>query len=203
MGWLFMSRYAMGGHETPKAYLDAQFTYERDLPEGGTSGLRILDSAIVGLTTYYAAAQVTRDGVGHEVFAIVCLVRWNARSKDGEHFGYKDMEESMGPCEDDCPERILRLLTSSDNESALQWRRRCLVNLRLRARKLTEGMRIRLAVPLHFTNGHEGTDFTVVKHRRGIAFRPVDGFGLYHIRGVRTLAWETLPQTRVHKTLFA
>ena len=68
MGWLFMSRYAMGGHETPKAYLDAQFTYERDLPEGGTSGLRILDSAIVGLTTYYAAAQVTRDGVGHEVF---------------------------------------------------------------------------------------------------------------------------------------
>lgn len=34
MGWLFMSRYAMGGHETPKAYLDAQFTYERDLPEG-------------------------------------------------------------------------------------------------------------------------------------------------------------------------
>ena len=203
MGWLFMSRYAMGGHETPKAYLDAQFTYERDLPEGGTSGLRILDSAIVGLTTYYAAAQVTRDGVGHEVFAIVCLVRWNARSKDGEHFGYKDMEESMGPCEDDCPERILRLLTSSDNESALQWRRRCLVNLRLRARKLTEGMRIRLAVPLHFTNGHEGTDFTVVKHRRGIAFRPVDGSGLYHIRGVRTLAWEVLPQTRVHKTLFA
>ncbi|KAK0349864.1 hypothetical protein LTR94_031350, partial [Friedmanniomyces endolithicus] len=131
MGWLFMSRYAMGGHETPKAYLDAQFTYERDLPEGGTSGLRILDSAIVGLTTYYAAAQVTRDGTGGEVFAIVCLVRWNARSKDGEHFGYKDMEESMGPCEDDCPERILRLLTSSDSESALQWRRRCLANLRL------------------------------------------------------------------------
>ena len=109
----------------------------------------------------------------------------------------------MGPCEDDCPERILRLLTASDSESALQWRRRCLANLRLRARKLTEGMRIRLAVPLHFTNGHEGTDFTVVKHRRGIAFRPVDGSGLYHIRGVRTLAWEVLPRTRVHKTLFA
>lgn len=64
-------------------------------------------------------------------------------------------------------------------------------------------MRIRLAVPLTFTDGHHGTDFTVVKHRRGIAFRPVEGFGLYHIRGVRTLAWQALPQTRVHKTLFA
>ncbi|MGO7251699.1 hypothetical protein ACCS63_35795, partial [Rhizobium brockwellii] len=88
--------------------------------------LRILDSAIVGMNTYYAAAQVMTDGKGSEIFAVVCLIRWNPRNKDGEHFGYKDMEESMGPCEDDCPERILRLLTSSDNENALQWRRRCL-----------------------------------------------------------------------------
>jgi hypothetical protein len=204
MGWLFMSRHAMGGHETPKAYLDAQFTYARDRLDGGSDGLRILDSAlVVGLTTYYAAAQVTRDGKGGEVFAVVCLIRWNPRNRNGEHFGYKDIDETMGPSEDDCPERILRLLTSSDNEYALQWRRRCLANLRLRARKLTEGMRIRLAAPLSFTDGHEGTDFTAVKHRRGIAFRPVDGSGLYHIRGVRTLAWEVLPRTRVHKTLFA
>jgi len=27
MGWLFMNRHHMGGHDTPKSYLDAQFTF--------------------------------------------------------------------------------------------------------------------------------------------------------------------------------
>ena len=41
MGWLFMR--SLGGHATPKAYLDAQFTYER--PEGRS---RVLASRLVG-----------------------------------------------------------------------------------------------------------------------------------------------------------
>lgn len=90
MGWMTMPLSSMYPHTTPKAYLDAQFTYEREQPEGTATGLRILDSAIVGMNTYYAAAQVMTDGKGSEIFAVVCLIRWNPRNKDGEHFGYKD-----------------------------------------------------------------------------------------------------------------
>lgn len=89
MGWLTMSRYHMGGHATAKAYLDAQFTYSRDV-DGVAKGLKLLASSCPQNRTYYAAAQVMVDGVGGEVFAIVCKVTWNPKSKTGEHFGYKD-----------------------------------------------------------------------------------------------------------------
>ena len=42
MGWLYMSRGSLGGHASASAYLDAQFTYERQVEAGGTSGLRVL-----------------------------------------------------------------------------------------------------------------------------------------------------------------
>jgi hypothetical protein len=84
-----MPRSSMGGHATPKAYLDAQFTYTRDLGEGRTSGLRVLASACVGNRVYYAAVQAMENGLGGEIVAAVCLVRWNPRSPTGEHFGYK------------------------------------------------------------------------------------------------------------------
>lgn len=39
------------------------------------------------------------------IVGIVCLVRYNPRDREGYIFGYKDMEESMGPCESECPSR--------------------------------------------------------------------------------------------------
>lgn len=35
------------------------------------------------------------------------------------------MDESMGPYEDNCPKRILELLTPTDNKNANDWRERC------------------------------------------------------------------------------
>ncbi|MEP9404283.1 DUF6927 domain-containing protein [Sphingomonas silueang] len=197
-----MSRWHMGGHETPKAYLDAQFTYERDTPEG-RKGLRVLASAVVGMRTYYAAAQVTVNGEGREVIAVVCLVRWNPRDAENLHFGYKDMDETMGPCEAECPERILSLLTPTDNEYALQWRRRCLASLRLSARPMTEGMRIRFGAPIVFTDGYSGSDFIVARRGRQIVFRSPEGGGPYRISNVRKLAWQPVPVTQVHATRFS
>ncbi|KAK0341879.1 hypothetical protein LTR94_024609, partial [Friedmanniomyces endolithicus] len=89
MGWLSMPLSSMFPHTGPKAYLDAQFTYTRDV-EGGTKGLRILASSCPKNRTYYAAAQVLTNGIGGEIFAIVCKVLWSPNSKTGENFGYKD-----------------------------------------------------------------------------------------------------------------
>ncbi len=202
MGWLTMSRYHMGGHTTPKSYLDAQFTYSRDV-DGVAKGLKLLVSSCQQNRTYYAAAQEMVDGVGGAVFAIVCKVMWNPRSKTAEHFGYKDMDESMGPCEDNCPAHILDLLTPTDKEHALDWRLRCRANLERRARKIEDGDRIKLASPLTFTDGHVGNEFIVVKRGRRLSFRDPDTRIGYAISRFMQREWTIVPVTKVHKTIFA
>lgn len=202
MGWLTMPFTSMGGHASAKAYLDDQFTYSRDV-EGGTAGLRVLASACPLNRTYYAAAQVMANGAGGEIFAIVCKVLWNPNSKTAEQFGYKDMTETMGPCEDHCPQTILTLLSPTDNEHARDWRRRCAENLARRARKIADGDRIRLAAPLSFTDGHVGQEFIVEKRGRRLSFRAPDAHGRYRITRVMELDWQIVPATKVHKTIFA
>ncbi|MDF0491487.1 hypothetical protein PX554_25550 [Sphingomonas sp. H39-1-10] len=202
MGWLTMSRYHMGGHATAKAYLDAQFTYSRDV-DGIVKGLKLLASSCPQNRTYYAAAQVMVDGVGKEVFAIVCKVMWNPRSKTGENFGYKDMDESVGPYEDNCPAHILDLLTPTDKEYALDWRRRCRANLTRRARKIEDGDRIKLASALTFSDGHVGDEFIVVKRGRRLSFRDPETRHGYAISRFMERDWTVVPVTKVHKTIFA
>ena len=73
------------------------------------------------------------------------------------------LDETMGPNEASCPETILKLLTPTQNEHALDWRKRCLANLQRRSRKLQDGDRIKLAQPMKFTDGHEGDEFIVEK----------------------------------------
>ena len=202
MGWLTMPFTSMGGRPTAKAYLDAQFTYTRDV-EGGTRGLRVLASSCPQNRTYYAAAQVMTNGVGGEIFAIVCKVRWCRKSKTGENFGYKDMEESMGPYEDDCPGSILDLLSPTDNEYAQEWRQRCRARLARRARKLEHGDRVRLKTPVKFVDGHIGSEFIVEKRGRRLSLRDPETSLGYLIAGFMDLPWQVVPVTKVHKTIFA
>ncbi len=203
MGWLYMHREGMGGYDTAKVYLDAQFTYSRDQAEGGSRGLQVVASACVGNRVYYAAAQRLENGVGREVFAIVCLVRWNPRDRDGLIFGYKDMDETCGPNEAACPGRILALLSPTDNAYALAWRERCRIRVARAKRRLDDGMRIRLATPVTFTDGYAGAEFVVERLGRRLALRPPGGGARYHIRGLATLDWTVVHETRVHGTVFA
>lgn len=203
MGWLSMTSAGMGGHATPKAYLDDQFTYSRMGDGGGTRGMRVIDSAFVGNRVWYAAAEIIQDGEPQYVIALVCKVHWNPKARDGFLFGYKDMEESMGPCEAACPARILRLLSPTAKEHALDWRRRCLMRLRMHGRKLEDGMRLRFPRPISFGDGHAGTEFIVVKKGDSVTFRSSEGRGRYRITGFRDMSWTVVPETRVHRTVFA
>ncbi|MAC57956.1 DUF6927 domain-containing protein [Novosphingobium aquimarinum] len=203
MGWLYMPRSSMGGHASARAYLDAQFTYERPQENGSSHGLKVLASACPGNRVYYAATQVITDGKAGEVFAIVCLVRWNPRDKEGFIFGYKDMEESMGPHEADCPARILDLLTPTDKDYAIDWRARCRANLDRRSRKLADGDRIRFPAPMKFTDGHVGQEFVVSKRGRRTILRDPETGGHYRISRFMERAWTVVPATKIHKTVFA
>ena len=113
------------------------------------------------------------------------------------------LDESMGPCEDNCPAHILDLLTPTDKEYALDWRRRCRANLERRARKIEDGDRIKLAAPLTFTDGHVGDEFIVVKRGRLLSFRDPQSRIGYAISRFMQREWTIVPVTKVHKTIFA
>lgn len=67
---------------------------------------------------FYAATE--KDGV---VDMFVALVDGGYRKSDGQDWwGYKDMSEDMGPYIYDCPEKLLDLLTPTDNKNAIEWR---------------------------------------------------------------------------------
>ncbi len=121
MGWLYMQ--SVGDHAGPRDYLDAQFTFEN--AEGRS---KVLCSTLLGDTYYAAVEQQRSDGGESAVFALVCLIDYNPRDAEGFVFGYKDMTEHMGPCESDCPEDILDLLTPTDRPYAIAWRARCRAN---------------------------------------------------------------------------
>ena len=126
MGWVhcFNGRLKPNGTVDRKYECDRICTWEtRDDNGNISSSGRVLKSAMVG-STYYAAVQNQKG----EVWAAVFLTCGQTRH-DGTAWGYKDMDETMGPREDKCPASVLALLTPTDSESANEWRERCRRNI--------------------------------------------------------------------------
>ena len=134
MGWTWYhaAHYKRGGAVDRKAECDSYFQ------EGLNSGFyKVLKSAMVG-STYYAAVRNLKECVGRDedgkriykdakdapVWAAVFLTQTNIR--DSFNFGYKDMAESMFPCEVSCPMSILKLLSPTDDENTMGWRNACM-----------------------------------------------------------------------------
>ena len=107
------------------------FTWSDDNP----NKYRVIDSALVKFNTFYAAIEQTHKETGERhVWAAVILI--HRYPKHIHNFGWKDMSEAMGPFECRCPEKILKLLTPTDNANANEWRAQCWANIELRkARK--------------------------------------------------------------------
>lgn len=146
-------------------------------------GTEVLKSAMVG-TTYYAAVKTTYKDGRSAVWAAVFLTKTECGKYD--NFGYKDMDETCGPPECQCPKGILNLLTETDSTYAKEWRERCLKyhewkKERKALESLPAGSRIR------FINQHElrsgkkpGDEIILVKKvRQGTKRRQVywtDGY---------------------------
>jgi hypothetical protein len=195
MGWLFMS--SLGQYASPKAYLDAQFTFEN---EEGSS--KILASALVNMRTWYGACHQLRHLTGKaEIFALVCLVKYNPRDREGMIFGYKDMSESMGPCEAECPAKILDLLGPTTDENALDWRARCRTALARRIRTAPkDGDTIIFADVITFADGSEARRFVIQSQGRQTVFiNPLSG-GRYRISRWRDRAWTLIAKIDVART---
>ena len=163
----------------------------------------VLRSALVKMQVYYAAVeQVVAATEKREVWGAVCLVDYNPRDREGYIFSCKDMSEPMGPCECDCPDAILDLLspTDHDHQYAEEWRARCRDNAaerRTRCAKPTPraGQTIIFDTPLSFSNGQRLDRFDVAanpRNHRTVLYRPHGSSGLYRISNVKHKRYQLL-----------
>lgn len=87
--------------------------------------IRVLDSAVVAGSTAYAAMEwVMKDNDRRQVLGVVLRLDYVTAPR-GETVVAHEAIESMLPSDTDCPYRILRLLSSTDDPQALEWRQRC------------------------------------------------------------------------------
>ena len=169
MGWTsYHATHYKNGKIDRKAECDAYFL------EGMNRGFyEVLKSSMVG-STYYAAVRPLKKGCSsgnyiyvnipkeeQRVFAVVFLTSTNM--KDYYNFAYKDMDESCGPYQCDCPKGILDLLTPTESEYANEWREACYENLAQKKNpnalnKLPVGTVIKVVMPFdtkYFNQGQE------------------------------------------------
>ncbi len=119
-------------------------------------------------------------------------------TRDGK-LGYKSMDETMLPYYYNCPRRILEVLTSTTNASALEWRFRCYQRLEKQGGLAALKPRVRFVTldPVRFSDRTQCSQFEVVS-RRGwlITARRFDGWdcflGLCRLRLSPEQQWQVV-----------
>ena len=159
-----------------KAECDAYFM------EGLNRGFyNLLKSTMIG-STYYAAVQGLKRSAGkdengnfiyedipeneRETFAVVFLT--STDMKDHFNFSYNPMDESMGPCERNCPKGILDLLSPTESQWANEWRQECYANLNKKKdpnalNNLPVGTKIKVTMPFDTKYHAKGEEIILTK----------------------------------------
>jgi hypothetical protein len=158
MGWTYVYK---PKNKSIREFFEERFNYE----DNGKYG-KVLDCAVVNLKTAYIAYEIGDTQGKREVIAVVCALNFAPNSY--YNFGYKDMDETMGPYLYDCPERILKLLTPTEHEWAKEWREKCWERIRAKKARprLKKGMVIKFADSIVFRSGKEEDTFRVVDPRK-------------------------------------
>jgi hypothetical protein len=139
MGWTSFSM-----HESIKEWFKKKWKSD--------NRYKVLDSALVKRNTMYGAIKNIET---NEIFCAIFLIRW---SNNYCNFSYKDMTEFVSPCEIECPERIMKLLTPLNdkdniNDLARKWRNK-VYNYWNIQKKLNSGKYlIKTNTPIKFSNG--------------------------------------------------
>lgn len=155
MGWTsYFATHYKNGKIDKKAELDEMFSRNQ----------KILKSQMVG-STYFAAVQ---DESTKETWAAIILTQM----QNGEFF-YKDMDETVGPYNYNCPKAILKLLSPTENKLANEWREKCYEYHKQQAekknafsyRKAAKGTKILWKTPVDLENGKNKGDEIMLEKR--------------------------------------
>ena len=110
MGWLYPY------HTKTRADLVKGLRAEYNTPTH-----KILRSQCAG-NRFWALCEGTRSDGQVIRYILLCLLQGPERNDPGGSWGYKDMDESVGPYYYDCPLSYLDLATEPLNETAAVWR---------------------------------------------------------------------------------
>lgn len=155
MGWLFYTDKRISGHAQEKAEITRICTNDND-----TLSQSVLKLSKVGSVWYAAVRSLPKPGAefsqrqyvpdpdGGYTFAAVFLVAY-----DQGCFGYKDMDETMGPVQARAPLGLLACLSDLADPKcyAHGWRQKCKDWAAIPC--YSEGDEIRLALPIKITDG--------------------------------------------------
>lgn len=141
MGWLF-------GWSTRKQLVDC-------LCYG--NGVETLKRKFVGNNMW--AVQRTKDGI---TFACLYLIKGGR----GQDWGYKCVDETMGPCQTDFPVSWLDLLSPIESEYANEWRK----HVRERADQMARRK-------VGTTWAYAGHEYTIIERRSPTSFRVKNEYG--------------------------
>lgn len=182
MGWLF-TRGATVKDIVKERLKGGSYT------SGRLAGCRqvLLDHALVGGNLWIAWGIVRPDGTEVDRFIELDLIR-----SDREFgAGYKDMEESMGPVEVNCPLRLLDLVPEpKDSQYAKDWRGRVREHHAARRKQETLRKGLKAGDKLKLAPGWTLESVTILEHAaRGFLVIGNDG-GLYRM-STRHLAGAT------------
>jgi hypothetical protein len=201
MGWTYMpSR----GRDRAEIVRD-QLNWEND-----TFTDKVLDLAVVGTTVYILVCRTPKaawEPSTTYVNEADGSFRWIAvfltqKARDAYDFGYKDLEESMGPVEARCPRRLIDNASplrhpdpAVEGNYAARWRQKCLDGSTAKAKRkadLVPGASIRLSRVLNFSDGYKGDCFVVEivkwRGRNRTCFRAPNG-GLYRISNLEKIGY--------------
>ena len=129
---------------------------------------RVLDAGTVNCSEFYAAVEVVDHATkAREVWCVVILVRMYRETAEGYNISYKEMTEHSGPGVNNCPERILDLLTPVTDQYAVQWRALCREQIALRKTKppLVPGTVLLADPPIPFRDGTQQGRLTITGRR--------------------------------------
>ena len=155
MGWTGLNK---PKKKSIKDFFAGEFNNETDKGK-----ITVIDCSAT-LTEAYLAMEMMRDGK-RTVFGMVCLIRHTRNSY--WNFNYKDMDETMEPYAYNCPERILDILTPTDNDNANTWRSKCRLVIKQKKDrpKFKAGDKLEFEEPIRFANGDKLTRLTCVSKK--------------------------------------
>lgn len=169
MGWTYYTDRRVKSYADERAEIERLCTFTNDLRQS-----KMIKASKVG-STWYAAVRLTGSAAapiedrtyvnetdGSIIFAAVFLTGY-----DDGCWGYKDMEESMGPVHSQAPLSLLALLSEiKDPDSyAHAWRQRCRDWAAIP--DYEEGDQIKLAHPVELTDGSKCQVVTATHYMRG------------------------------------
>lgn len=121
---------------------------------------------------FYAAVR-NPDGL---VWPLVVLIKQGS-SRSYINFYYKEMDDTVGPNEAQCPANVLDLLSPTTSEYALEWRARCRAHIEYRKSlpKLKRNDTVHFEKTWYFTNGESTNDLFFIERNR---FKTPGGTGV-------------------------